>query len=109
LSLRPPPVLGVCVDGVAGWPLLLPVLRVSFSPGGMLATAVNGVRPREKSVLLAVDGSPGASQTAVLMKDERRGGASVRLQAQRRCMQVSTELCMHVIVESAMGMCSGDG
>jgi hypothetical protein len=60
-------------------------------------------------VLLAVNGSPGASQTAVLMKDERRGGASVRLQAQRRCMQVSTELCMHVIVESAMGMCSGDG
>jgi hypothetical protein len=44
-----------------------------------------------------------------LMKDERRGGASVRLQAQRRCMQVSTELCMHVIVESAMGMCSSDG
>jgi hypothetical protein len=28
---------GVCADGVAGWPLWLPVLRVSFSPGAMFA------------------------------------------------------------------------
>ena len=37
LSLKPPPVPGVCADGVAGWPLWLPVLRVSFNPGGMFA------------------------------------------------------------------------
>jgi hypothetical protein len=36
LSLKPPPVPGVCADGVAGWPWP-PVLRVSFR-GAMFAS-----------------------------------------------------------------------
>lgn len=35
MSLKPPPVAGVCADGVAGWPWP-PVFRVSFR-GAMFA------------------------------------------------------------------------
>jgi hypothetical protein len=76
LSLKPPPVPGVCADGVAGWPLWLPVLRVSFSPGGMFAGGRRQAA-REEWIVCS-EGSPGASQVVlvvVLTKDERRGGA----------------------------------
>lgn len=84
MSLKPPPVPGVCADGVAGWPLWMPVLRVSFSPGGMFAGERRQAAREEwfaclLACLLAVKGTPGASQAGVvvprLTKDERRGGA----------------------------------
>ena len=75
LSLKPPPVPGVCADGVAGWPLWLPVLRVSFSPGGMFS-GERRQAAREECIVCS-EGSQGASQVVVvvLTKDERRGGA----------------------------------
>ena len=42
LSLKPPPVAGVCADGVEGWPWP-PVLRVSFR-GAMFASRRQATR-----------------------------------------------------------------